>query len=156
MDVVNERGRSEFLMPNYRSLCEACRKRRCKYYSLRHDGCDYMLITGHARSKICPPGEKCTVWATGKKPKTRAQIAIAPKRQEEDRPKSTGRPSYDREAISRHIWPLYEEERLSDRKIGELVGVSEGYIRLWRKLHGYPPNHNTKEKRGPQKPPWED
>ncbi len=46
-------------------------RRRKKCWSCRYFGpvtgtvgtCDYLLITGHARSLICPAGERCTVYS---------------------------------------------------------------------------------------------
>ena len=44
----------------------------CKYYRPlstcgkgENRACDYLLITGHARSLICPPGKRCTVREEG-------------------------------------------------------------------------------------------
>lgn len=53
------------------------RCRRCEYYGeiTEHKGtCDYLLITGHSRSRICSGGKGCTVYT---KKKTGARRASA-------------------------------------------------------------------------------
>ena len=54
-------------MRSGKNPCAGCMYYRRVYWS--GDGeiksCDYLLITGHARSLICPPGEGCTVKKIG-------------------------------------------------------------------------------------------
>lgn len=54
-------------MSSGKNPCAGCMYYRRMYWS--GDGetksCDYLLVTGHARSLICPPGEGCTVKKIG-------------------------------------------------------------------------------------------
>ena len=48
--------------------CKKCRFRAGEFSA---NGCDYLSITGHARS--CPPGEECTRFEPGKRAVIRIQ-----------------------------------------------------------------------------------
>lgn len=53
----------QYTQNTYSRFLSRCRKNNCKFYSINTDSCDYILATGKPRSRICPAGENCILFA---------------------------------------------------------------------------------------------
>lgn len=104
---------------------EKCRD--CYYYLAVVGCCDYLGKAGKQRD--CPAGDECS------------KKIIRPQ----------GAPLVD----DRLVWELYEKQRLSDKEIEALLGLTNQKVFFWRKSFGYPPNvrGSAKVNREPTEPP---
>lgn len=91
----------------------------CRY--IQSGYCDYASITGHCRIKICPPGDKCTVYepAPGQK---------APESLPLDGAKKTPTAQDYRWRQMRELY----EQGLNDKEIASEMGCSRTTVRQWR------------------------
>ena len=103
--------------------------------------CDFLIITGHARSKICPPGDKCTVRAeTEQEYYERCRIylngAIPPPPGDRGRGEQRELPFDESMA-----WQMYSVECLNDQEIAKNLGVTSASIFRWRRRNALPTNY---------------
>lgn len=95
----------------------------CLYFS--GGTCDYLLITGHARSLICPSGRRCTV-------KTTHTGYV----------RSLHLTKEEQEAVRK----LYDQG-FSDPVIARAVNSTRQIVRHWRLKNNLPPNAKGGRKR---------
>ena len=95
----------------------------CLYFSA--GTCDFLLITGHARSLICPAGRRCTVKATHTEYVRSIHLT-----QEEQRA----------------VRKLYDQG-FSDPVIARAVNSTRQIVRHWRLKNNLPPNAKGGRKR---------
>lgn len=103
---------------------------KCRWSDKWTRCCDYISLTGHARSRICPPGDACTVFELDKG--EGHQTSGIPMPAEARNVKKLNFPVD--QALA-----LYREGR-RDREIAEELGVSKQTIQRWRSLQGLHPN----------------
>lgn len=103
----------------------------CLYFC--NGTCDYLLITGKARIKICPSGKGCTVKMTQR---------------------SFARSIHLSEEEQKAVRKLYDQG-FSDPVIARAVNSTRQIVRHWRLKNDLPPNAKGGRKRKPEEPALE-
>lgn len=123
------------------------RCRECIYRSGGYTGsetpwaCDYMAMTGHARSKKCGPGLDCTEYRKG----DRLEIPATdfPKPEPETKKRHPGPESVVTGQTELEAVRLYEEG-WSDQRIANALGVNKNTVWYWRQRTKRPANRNAR------------
>ena len=106
--------------------------------------CDFMVVTGRARSGICPPGDGCTVRAETE----RAYYARCREYRTGAIPPPPGNRTVGRKGRlpfdESRAWQLYSKERMNDREIADVLGVTPPVIYRWRKNYALETNYRKK------------
>ena len=107
--------------------------------------CDFMVVTGRARSGICPPGRACTVRVETERAyydRCREYMAGAIP------PPPGGRTAERRNRVpfdESRAWQLYSMERCNDREIAQRLNVTPPVSYRWRKKNALPNNYRKKK-----------
>ena len=102
--------------------------------------CDFALITGRARSGICPPGKECTVRVKTE----RAYYARCREYMAGAIPPPPGGRSHKNRFDESRAWQMYSVEKLNDREMAKRLGVETHVIYNWRKRNALETNYRRK------------
>lgn len=105
-----------------------CKKKNCHWYSIHTDTCDYYLLTGR-RKKIV--SGQCDAYKPREKRNGRPVLPTTFKKGKRD-------------GLYTAIESLYEEG-MSDREIGEALGIPKGFVARWRRGERLPSRETRRQ-----------